>query len=48
MTPDQLRERTREFLAANDPSTLDRMDFLHEDRLILLKLLATLRMFAPQ
>ncbi|HEV7651618.1 MAG TPA: acyl-CoA dehydrogenase family protein [Actinophytocola sp.] len=28
MTPDQLRERTREFLAANDPSTMDRMDFL--------------------
>jgi len=28
MTPDQLRERTREFLAANDPSTLDRMDYL--------------------
>jgi alkylation response protein AidB-like acyl-CoA dehydrogenase len=28
MTPDQLRERTREFLAADDPSTMDRMDFL--------------------
>jgi alkylation response protein AidB-like acyl-CoA dehydrogenase len=28
MTPEQLRERTREFLAANDPSTMDRMDFL--------------------
>jgi alkylation response protein AidB-like acyl-CoA dehydrogenase len=28
MTPDQLRERAREFLAANDPSTMDRMDFL--------------------
>ena len=28
MTPDALRERTREFLAANDPSTMDRMDFL--------------------
>ncbi len=28
MTPEALRERTREFLAANDPSTMDRMDFL--------------------
>jgi alkylation response protein AidB-like acyl-CoA dehydrogenase len=28
MTPEQLRERAREFRAANDPSTMDRMDFL--------------------
>jgi alkylation response protein AidB-like acyl-CoA dehydrogenase len=28
MTPEQLRERAREFRAANDPSTMDRLDFL--------------------
>ncbi|MGH3880322.1 MAG: acyl-CoA dehydrogenase family protein [Actinophytocola sp.] len=28
MTAEALRERTREFLAANDPSTMDRIDFL--------------------
>ena len=28
MTPEELRERAREFRAANDPSTMDRLDFL--------------------
>jgi len=28
MTPEELRERAREFRSANDPSTMDRMDFL--------------------
>jgi alkylation response protein AidB-like acyl-CoA dehydrogenase len=28
VTADELRERVREFLTANDPSTMDRMDFL--------------------